>query len=367
MVEESQQRDDPEVARLNQEIRHLQKRLHDNANPERSSTAMRMRNEINALKGEVKALHHELDNERKRNELLLATEEPPSVESWRKKVGSNGRATAIIVLSDWHVEEVIEADKVNHLNEFNLSIAEQRIERTFRKALYLLEFSRKIAKIDEVVVALLGDFITGYIHEELEESNELAPLVAIRWVQGKIISGLQFLRKNAKANIIVPTAYGNHGRTHKKKRVSTAAENSFEYNLYCQLEQNLSDDPRIRFKVERGYHNHLEVQKRIIRFHHGDAIKFGGGVGGITIPVNKAISQWNKSVWSDLDVFGHFHQFNCGGLRWQCNGSLIGYSPYAVAIKAEYEKPMQSFMLIDRNYGNCLAAPIFCEEADDEG
>lgn len=351
------------AANLEREIARLRRQLEESGDPTKDAAFIRMQNELAKMRGKLKAAHVELESAKKRNELLIATEETPDVEKWRQKKGSGGRATAIIVLSDWHVEEIVEADKVNGLNEFNLDIAEKRIERTFQKALYLLEFSRKIANVDEIVVALLGDFITGYIHEELEESNELSPLEASRWVQGRIVSGLEFLKKSAKASIVVPTCFGNHGRTTKKKRVSTGAENSYEYNLYKQIEGYFQNEPSVLFKVERGYHNYLRVQRTTVRFHHGDNIKYGGGVGGITIPVNKAIAQWNKSIPAGLDVFGHFHQYVSGGLNWHCNGSLIGYGPYAVAIKGGYERPMQSFILVDRDYGPCVMAPIFCDEA----
>lgn len=360
---DDQKQADPEVVRLKKHIDKLEQQLTHHGNPDVDAQVLKLRAEANKLRGALKAAHGELTTERDRNELLLATSEPPRENKWRRKSTSQGKATAIVVLSDWHVEEVIELDKVNYLNEFNLDIAEKRIERTFQKSLYMLDFARRIAKIDEVVVALLGDFITGYIHEELEEGNSLAPLEACRWVQGQIADGLKFLRKHAKANLVVPTAYGNHGRTTKKKRIATAAENSYEFNLYKQLERQFIDDPKIAFKVERGYHNNLEVQKRIVRFHHGDALKFGGGIGGITIPVRKALAQWDNSVRADLDVFGHFHQFNASNYRWLCNGSLIGYSPYAVSIKAEYEPPKQGFIVIDRDYGNILTAPLFCTEA----
>lgn len=271
-----------------------------------------------------------------------------------------GNATAVIVLSDWHVEECVSPEKINHLNEFNLQVAQHRIERTFQKALMLLEDARHLASITEVVVAVIGDLISGYIHEELVEENELAPLPATRFASKHLRAGIDLLLREAKVErITVPTCYGNHGRTTQKMRVSTGDDNSFEQNLYYQLRELYQPEPRVVWKIESGYHNWLEIQGRHVRFHHGDAIKYGGGVGGITIPVNKAIAQWDRSKRADLDVFGHFHQF-----MWQwkfvANGCLIGYNPYALRIKADYQPPTQSFIVIDRDNGVTRAVPIFC-------
>ena len=89
-------------------------------------------------------------------------------------------------------------------------------------------------------------------------------------------------------------------------------------------------------------------------------MRYQGGVGGIFIPVNKAIAQWNRFKKAYLDIFGHFHQFIDGG-NFICNGSIIGYGPFSLLIKAAYEPPRQSFLLIDKNRGKTIVAPIFTD------
>ena len=119
-------------------------------------------------------------------------------------------------------------------------------------------------------------------------------------------------------------------------------------------------DRGIVWKVEEGYHNWLEVQGHLVRFHHGDSINYGGGVGGITIPVNKAIAQWNKVRTAAYDYFGHFHQ-SVNMNRWTCNGSLIGYGAYALSIKAECEEPSQTISIVSRKRGKILTDRVFCD------
>lgn len=43
---------------------------------------------------------------------------------------------------------------------------------------------------------------------------------------------------------------------------------------------------------------------------------------------------------------------------FQANGSMIGYSPYAIKIKAKPEPPMQSFFLIHKTRGKVGEFPI---------
>ncbi|MFV1964331.1 MAG: hypothetical protein ACC628_02825 [Pirellulaceae bacterium] len=102
--------------------------------------------------------------------------------------------------------------------------------------------------------------------------------------------------------------YGNHGRTTKRRRISTGYKHSWEWLAYNNL-AGYFKTPKIRFKIEQGYHNWLDVQGHDVRFHHGDAIRYHGGIGGVTIPLRKKIAQWNKRRHSHLDILGHFHQF----------------------------------------------------------
>jgi hypothetical protein len=125
------------------------------------------------------------------------------------------------------------------------------------------------------------------------------------------------------------------------------------------LARAFKDEKRVKFIIPTSYHSFLDVSGYTIRFSHGHAIRYAGGVGGIFIPCKKAIAQWNKARHADLDVFGHFHQTRDGG-DFICNGSLIGWNEFANFIKADYEKPKQVFFLVDHNRKEkTVTAPIF--------
>jgi hypothetical protein len=54
---------------------------------------------------------------------------------------------------------------------------------------------------------------------------------------------------------------------------------------------------------------------------------------------------------------GHFHQLE-KSKKYAVNGSLIGWNPYAARIKADFERPQQTFILIDKEWGPTIHAPI---------
>ena len=140
--------------------------------------------------------------------------------------------------------------------------------------------------------------------------------------------------------------------------MTTAAANSFEQLTYWMVAKDWRKELRVQWRITDGYHNVQTIMGRRVRFHHGDAIQYWGGSGGITIPIRKAIAQWNKSARADLDVFGHFHEFS-DGWDFVCNGSLVGYSPFSVKIKANYQPPVQAFLVFDRSHGLRQSTRIF--------
>jgi len=182
-------------------------------------------------------------------------------------------------------------------------------------------------------------------------------------LQEMICSGIDFLLRKTRLPIYMPTCVGNHGRTTPRKRIKTSYKNSYEWLLYMTLAKYYSATSRVRWMVGKGYHNTQEIMGRKVRFHHGDGLRYQGGVGGISIPVNKAIAQWDKVQVVDFDIFGHWHTFLPHYPKWVSCGSLMGYSEFSVAIKAEFQHPTQTFIVIDRNYGMTLATPIFLEKA----
>jgi transposase-like protein len=287
---------------------------------------------------------------------------PISIEM--PKSGPTGESTAFLIASDWHLEERVQPEKVNGLNEFNLQIAEQRATRFFRNGLSLVNINRSGTRIDNLVLALLGDFISGYIHEELVENNEVSPIKAVDRAFEIIAGGIDFLAKNGGfKKIVIPCNVGNHSRTTLKMRCSTSIENSYEWLLYRFLQRHVQCHKyktKIEFVLPAGYHTFINVYGRNIRFHHGDNVKYQGGIGGVTIPLNKAISAWNQAARADFDVLGHWHTLQ-SDRHFIINGSLIGYGPYSLKIKAPFEPPMQSFFLLHPKYGRTVEAPIFLQ------
>ena len=305
---------------------------------------------------------------------LLTIKNTP-IEPFRiePKVSSgNSTATAFMIASDWHNEELVKSGSVTGQNEYNLEIFHDRAVRFFKGGQRLWDIMRRDQHVPTIVLALLGDFITGNIHPDSAETNQLLPTDAIKNARLHIAAGIDLLLNDTDADIVVPCHTGNHGRATAQQRIAAEQGFSYELMMYQTLAEKYEDNPRVKFLIAEGYHQTIPIvgegknegNEFLIRFHHGHHINYGGGVGGITIPVLKKIANWNTQPdmrGVNLDVFGHFHQYvNYGS--FVCNGSLIGYNAYANSIGATYERPQQAFFCVShKEMAKTMSTPIFVD------
>lgn len=297
-----------------------------------------------------------LESERAATIEIIKDERPHSI--FPAKGGGASEAVPVAVASDWHIEEEVRPESVNNKNRYDLKEAKKRADKFFQKIISLTRKEQQDVAINTLVLALLGDFISGNIHPELLSICSLPPTKAILEAQGFLQSGIEFLLNNSRLNLIIVCHVGNHSRITQKTYISSEQGNSLEYGMYHSLKMRFAGEPRVKFIIAEGYHSFLDVYDVKVRFHHGHMLKYQGGVGGLTIPVNKAIAQWNKETRVDLDVFGHWHTYMPLN-NFVANGSLIGYNAFAISIKADYDVPKQAYFLIDKKLKASIFAPIF--------
>lgn len=278
------------------------------------------------------------------------------------KAGDKAEACALVMASDWHVGELVDPRTINHLNEYNPDIAASRIRNFFKNTLKLIEKERQDVVLDKLLLWLGGDLMTGYIHDELMESNTMSPVQESVFIRDHVEAGIRFLEKEGGFQTIkVVCNHGNHGRTTLKRRVQTGANNSFEHMIYGNLARIFHDHDTVDFLIADGYFNYIQVFDKLIRAHHGDNIGYGGGIGGVTIPLMKFIQRSNQQQHASLDIIGHYHQLT-HHRHFIINGSLIGFNAYAQSIGASPERPQQAFQLIDSKRGFTVSAPILVTE-----
>ena len=301
-------------------------------------------------------------------EVLAKQHEAPAARiKPRERKSGLREGTPLFLASDWHVEEEVKPEQVAGRNRYNLDIATKRMEGYFEAVRWNIKAQRQSFKIRDAIGWLGGDFFTNFLHEDDVENNLLAPLDATLFLQNSLIKGMDFLLEDEEIEqYIFPCNDGNHSRTTKKMRAATRSKHSLEVFLYAQLALHYRNEPRMKFILPTSAFTFLDdVYGRTIRFLHGDVFKYGGGIGGIFVPLMRALGRWEKTKHADLTAMGHWHQRVCLP-DVMVNGSLIGYNAYAMAGGFPFEPPSQSMRMLDARRWTGPDIPLFFSDREDD-
>lgn len=274
----------------------------------------------------------------------------------------HGRQTIPIVqLSDWHVDEIVKKDSVLGLNEYNPDIAKERADSVIYQMCKIISHHQAKYNINSVVIALLGDFIGGWIHEELMQTNAEAPLSAIRTARNLLLSGLKYMHDNLKVEKIhVVCVGGNHSRTSRKIQYSNFSDVSLEYGMYLDLQEICGQIGlnKFEFIIPKAQLAVVSLLDKKILFAHGYEFKYQGGIGGIYPPMLRWFFKISKSLKVGKVFMGHWHQ---PIFTEQCvvNNSLKGYDAYAMDKGMDFQPPSQNLILLDSRYGFCMYQQVF--------
>ncbi len=274
------------------------------------------------------------------------------------------QAVPLLILSDWHIDEPVDPSTICGLNAFDLKIGRDRVARLTKFSEKIIGMLKRESEIDTLALVLLGDFMSCWIHDELQATNTMSPMEAVLEVLNMLTGVIQdMLDAGQVKKIRLVCCVGNHARITKKTFFKLRVKTSYEWMVYNLLMQHFiaKGEKRVEFQIPTGYFNWVKVCDRDIRCHHGDNIRYNGGIGGIHIPLKKAISQWNKAKHADLDIMGHWHT-----LEWAkdyvLNGSLIGYNCFAEMLKADYSKAAQALCLIHTRFDKTAQYPIVVQD-----
>lgn len=272
-------------------------------------------------------------------------------------------ATYISAFSDAHPGALVRPREVRGLNEYSPEIFEARFERYCQGNLIMLNAARSAWDVNTFLWWWGGDLIENFLHDENFSENTLSPTEESLLLFKTLCRGIDFLlAKSDCARIRIATNNGNHGRNTKKMHATGAFLRSYEFMVYQLVYEKYKDEPRIEWNLCLGYEQVLDIYGWKLRTHHGDAIKFGGGVGGVAPALYRRIHRVNSAEYADWDLMGHFHAW--GFLpRAAMNGSLIGYNAFAQRMGMPFEEPIQISWVVDAKHKMPSAMnPIFCKE-----
>lgn len=352
-----------ERADLEQEIKSLTKQKADAdfmVSHEREMTALKIAKQ--QAEARYKKALKELSQVIYEKSLVLEVDEHKPKKGYNiKPISSNIKSESIanVVWSDWHSEQKVKSEEVAGKNEFNPDICADRVTQLVRTTLEYVNIERSRTSITELVIAILGDLMSGYIHEDLMSSNYKTPTEAILSLFELIVSAINFLLDNGEfERITVVCKPGNHSRITRKIEHQSGMEKTLEWLLYHFLAKHFKNEERLEFIIPESYTHIINQYGYPIRYSHGTAFKYNKGIGGASVPIYRTLHRWNATEQAYLDVFGHLHTYDTPR-KYICNGALIGYTPLALDEGYEYEPPIQAFFLIEKKRGLTVNRPIY--------
>jgi predicted phosphodiesterase len=325
------------------------------------------KSELDRLRSRVKELEAEALTSHGLKELIgTAKADQSSSPQWLTPKARRKGLTGIpfLMLSDIHFDEVVKAEQIGGVNEYNRDVATKRLQHTFNQSISLLTEHMADPVYEGFVLALGGDLLSGNIHEELAETNEASinqSLVVLSQILGDGIEKLA----GKFGRVFVPCVVGNHGRLHKKPRMKNRVFDNFEWLIYQFLSFRFKGDSRVQFLIPEGSDAEFSIYNTRFLLTHGDQFRGGGGIGGIMVPIQRGLAkkQMRQAAIDrsfDVAVMGHWHQLVMLE-NTVINGSVKGYDEYAYQSNFGFEPPQQALFVVHPEFGITFRMPVRCD------
>lgn len=275
------------------------------------------------------------------------------------KSGNRKPHTLVLMWSDQHAGEMVSSEETGGLNEYDWSIMMHRHDLLREK---LISWAEIFGPVEELVIAAIGDGVSGDIHDELKQTNEMPLAEAIvQWGLdgGAFIESLvPYFKK-----IRVVCVRGNHSRFSQKPQ-SKKGYASGDWQATQIQAQVLKKYDSVEFIIPRANRAKLEVYGRKLMLIHGDAVPSSTMVG---VPWGGVIRYSEKLARShDFDhlLLGHFHEPHAIGKRIFVNGSTKGVDEYILDRHGTGSPPAQVLLPFHPDHGVCGAEYLDLDDRD---
>lgn len=290
---------------------------------------------------------------------------PAIVKSGRASVSHP--QSALLLFSDTHIGQIVEPEQTLGFGEYHFGMFLARLKYLEESVISILQ-NHVTVKTEELVVAMLGDFLHGALLHSTEADQHVT-LFTQFYAGGHAIA--QFLRNLAPhvPTVRIQTVVGNHTRFANQKKMPTGNRYSnLDMFTYALVQALTGDIKNIKWDLNMQPFSIFEVQGHVIKAMHGDHLR--GGDKSLGIP-NHA---FGREVSTTTQLFakakkqaphyyisGHLHR----GIQLPhalgeiiVNGGFPGIDNYALAENFSPVDAMQRLMFMHPVYGRTAEFPL---------
>jgi predicted phosphodiesterase len=293
---------------------------------------------------------------------------PPDWVSKPSRKTDDLTGVPMLFLSDVHHGEVVRPEEIGHINSFDVTTSNARIRTYIQVAIALLTKHLANPKYPGCVLMLGGDMVSGSIHEELANTNELEPIPAALDLTGTLVWAINSLAdKFGKVHVVGVT--GNHGRTSRKPQAKRRNHTNFDWLIYQMLRMQLKGDKRVTFQIPDGPDAMFSVYGTRYLLTHGDQFRGGDGFAGAVVPIargdrKKRAKHSRLEKGYDVMCLGHWHTY-IHTEEYVVNGSVKGYDEYANAGNFDPQEPIQALWITHPVHGMTFRMPVYLDRKAD--
>ena len=358
---------------------------------------VKMARKIETYKGEArywkKVAEAAIKKEAKENLLIDSIKKfTPSYKEVKKykhrkpsgQIKGNSVQSMIAPLTDTHVGDNVEADQMMGLNAYNIDIFNKRLFGWANQVITLAELRRNSAEVGELIIPMLGDMISGDIHEELARTNN-------DHCMGQMIRGANLIAQALMLiaphfdKVRVPCVVGNHGRMTRKPPMKDKYMD-WDYMLYQWISVFCADQKNIEFHIPKSFMTTVNVCNRDILLAHGDFISGGGSGTAINRGVSnmRNVMAFQKGLKDEViqlqdntlegvperfetALIGHFHridEIDIGTGAVHICGCMKGGDEFAMQRVQAINKPRQLVLYYHPKYGEIGKEIIYLNRYD---
>lgn len=292
---------------------------------------------------------------------------------------TSGTAALVAFLSDVHAGEIVRPEEMGGVNAYNLRIADLRLKRFFDRIITLSRDYFAGVTYTGIVLNLGGDLVSGDIHDELEQTNELSVLDTTLWLAPRILAGIAALAE-VFPSVHVVSQPGNHGRDSKLPRFKGRSAHNADTHIARMVamywsQQNPSSSS-VTFDIPESYDADFRLFGTRFTAEHGENLQKNnpgtseiGSLGPVKRgSLRKARAKLEQGQPFDVMLVAHFHQLVYAPSQgFVMNGSLKGYDEYAKGLNLKPEPPQQALFVVTPEHGPTMHAPILVMDRKAEG
>jgi len=285
----------------------------------------------------------------------------PAPVIYTPKEGKDKVVESVIQFTDWHVGERQDADEIEGINAFDLSIAESRVNDLMHRFNRIVDRTRMSYTINNCTVLCTGDMISGDIHDELSRTNEFPVPVQVVKAAELVAEAVSLLAQDFETVRVEYITADNHSRLTRKPQAKEAGINSFNFIVAVLAEKILSAHKNVLFNIHTSPQEVIEVMGRKYLCMHGHQIRGWAGLPwyGWDRKVGKESQSRLSLIMDDPKrletlgyhkiIAGHFHT-PIDTMFYSIGGSLSGTSAYD-RDNGRYSPPSQPAWFVHPKYG----------------